>query len=93
MEAFRFVTAGATLFGVSIQDESEYSKTLLKTLSEIVGIELKRPGCGYEPVERSALLDELTGSEKLMNLTSDLKALAMINGKIGRVFKTHEFNL
>ena len=85
-EAFRFVTAGATLFGVSIQDESEYSKTLLKTLSEIVGIELKRPGCGYEPVEKSTLLDELTGSEKLMNLTSDLKALAMINGKIGRVF-------
>ena len=85
-EAFRFVTAGATLFGVSIQDESEYSKALLKTMSEIVGIELKRPGCGYEPVEKSSLLDELTGSEKLMNLTSDLKALAMINGKIGRVF-------
>lgn len=85
-ESFRFVTAGATLFGVSIQDESEYSKALLKTMSEIVGIELKRPGCSYEPVEKSALLDELTGSEKLMNLTSDLKALAMINGKIGRVF-------
>ncbi len=85
-EAFRFVTAGATLFGVSIQDESEYSKALLTTLSEIVGIELKRPSCGYEPVEKSALMDELTGSEKLMNLTSDLKALAMINGKIGRVF-------
>lgn len=83
---YRQVVLGHSLFGVSIASSNDYTRELLKTLSKEVGIDLQEPASVHEVVPKSALMDELMGNEKFIYLASDLKALAMINARIGHGF-------
>lgn len=80
------VVLGHSLFGVSIAASNGYTEELLKALSKEVGIDLRQPASVHEAVPKSALMDELMGNEKFIYLASDLKALAMINARIGHGF-------
>ena len=83
---YRRVVLGHSLFGVSIASSNEYTRELLKILSKEVGIDLQEPASAHEAVQKCALMDELMGNEKFIYLAGDLKALAMINARIGHGF-------
>ncbi|HIU83973.1 MAG TPA: hypothetical protein IAC66_01210 [Candidatus Aphodousia gallistercoris] len=83
---YKQVVLGRMLFGVAINDSNVYTKALLERLSKELGIDLEEPHSVYEPVAKSALINEMMGNEKFIYLAGDLKALAMINARIGHGF-------
>ena len=54
-----------------------FAEAAAKELSHLCGFELRVPASSCEPVPGSALLDQMTGSDRLMLLSADIRALAM----------------
>lgn len=77
---------GSSMFGFVHNKPNAYSQKLLENLSEMTGFTLQSPTAKNETVDKSALIDELMGNERLMYLSGDLKVLSLLYAKIGHGF-------